>query len=380
VPLLNDTINNDTANNTINILHFGLFKTMGAGVKQQLKDELTVSRELPPNINWEIAFFSHDQPSEAFMKQPTYPISIFKKSRILKYLILRLYAYSWLLKNKRNYDTVLLRYPLGDPILPYFIKHLDNFFTIHHTNELGEIDPSVSLLSKIHLWIEKHVGRFVLSRAQGVVGLTGEILEQELLRIPKSTKAGYVSPNGIDLKHKNLPQKDIREGPIKLVCVCSKPYPWQGIDLIVEKLIKSDLQDIELHLIGDMSSKDFSGDRRIIYHGLLPQNEIPNILALSDLGLGSFALYRKDMLEACTLKVREYLCNGVPVYANHIDSGLPLEYPYFVNQEFDIQRAYDIAKKFRQVSRQEIRESAEKHIDKKIVTERLANWVVDQLT
>jgi glycosyltransferase involved in cell wall biosynthesis len=367
-------------NDSIKILHFGLFKTMGAGVKQQLIDEFSASKYLDGNINWEIAFFSHDQPSEPFMKQPKYPLSWFKRSRLLRYLILRLSAYRWLLQNKHQYDAILFRYPLGDPTLPYFIRHIDNFFTIHHTNELGEIDPSSSLISKVHLWIEKRVGRFVLSRAKGVVGLTGEILDQELKRIPTISKNSYVTPNGIDLKRKTISFPDTRGGTIKLVCVCSKAYPWQGIDLIVNGVVNSDIKDIELHLIGDISPNDFSGDSRIIYHGVLPPNEIPNILAHSDLGLGSFALYRKDMLEACTLKVREYLCYGLPVYAHHVDSGLPHDYCYFINQEFNVQKAYKMAKTFRKISRQDVRESAEEFIDKQHITQRLANWLADQHT
>lgn len=357
----------------LKILHFGLLKTINPGIKQQLICE----QKVPTTLNWHVTFFSHDRVNEDFMRQPAYPISIFKTSKLLKYLTLRISAYYWLVKHADEFDVIILRYPLGDPIIPLFILKINNYLTIHHTKELHEINQRASLVSKLHFVIESYVGRFILKKAKGVIGLTKEILEYELSRVEDNTKPGFVSANGVDTAlYTNI--NDYRTGSIKLAVLCSKAYPWHGVDLIKQELTNNNRSDVELHVIGNLDQSILGNDRRVIYHGRVKPEDLSNILCQCDIGIGSLALHRNEMKEACILKTRDYLAAGLPVYATYTDSGLPSDFPYFINQPFSIDKAVGLAIGFRKIDRATIADSATPYIDKQELVKRLSKWINEQ--
>ncbi len=311
------------------------------------------------------------------MRLPNIRIPLPRHHSLTKYLALRISAYRWLREHGGHYDAILVRHPLGDPLLPHFIKHLDNTFTIHHTNELGEINRTESLAKRIQYAIEKRAGKTVLASTRGIVGLTEEILRAELRRAGAPPPPGFVSPNGIELVQNGV-IPDQRGGKIKLVSVCSKPYPWHGIDRIVSALKNSSNQDIEIHLIGDVTAYDFGRDARLNYHGIIPHHDLTTKLGQFDMGLGSFALDRNGMTEACTLKTREYLAAGLPVLAHHRDAGLPEDFPYFINEAFSIERAVELARAFRSTPKTTIREISAPYIDKRALLQKQAEWILSQ--
>jgi hypothetical protein len=53
------------------------------------------------------------------------------------------------------------------------------------------------------------------------------------------------------------------------------------------------------------------------------------LLAHADVAIGTLALYRKDMGEASSLKVREYLARGIPTIVGYADTDFP-EAPPFI--------------------------------------------------
>ncbi|MFX8895379.1 glycosyltransferase family 1 protein, partial [Acinetobacter baumannii] len=80
--------------------------------------------------------------------------------------------------------------------------------------------------------------------------------------------------------------------------------------------------DFILHIVGDVSVEDellAKKDSRVILHGPLTNIEISQLMSKMWIGLASFGLFRKRMKEACTLKVREYLNYGLPIYSGHKD-------------------------------------------------------------
>lgn len=355
------------------ILHFGYARTLGPGVKRQILSEIQAANRLE-KTDWHSIYFSHDQAHHNFMRSPSLLKGNWIFPKLTAYINLRVSAYRWLLSNYHNYDAILLRYPLGDPFLAFYARKLNHLFTIHHTKELDEIKSHRGLVSIAHQTIENIVSKVVLRKVQGIVGLTKEILDYELNRIKFKTIPGFVSSNGINTT--TLSQlSDKRKDNIKLVCICSKPYAWQGLDLVVSELINSDIQNVELHFIGDITAEVFGNDPRIFYHGMLTQSELEDCLSIYDLGLGSFALYRKAMTEACTLKTRDYLASGIPVYANHVDSGLPEDFPFFINQPFNLKNAVELANSFRGTTKDSIREASLPYIDKQHLLEDLAEWI-----
>ena len=66
-------------------------------------------------------------------------------------------------------------------------------------------------------------------------------------------------------------------------------------------------------------------------HGYLGAAEYAPLLAASDVGVGTLALDRKGMQEACPLKVREYLAAGLPVLTAYQDTDFPDGAPFLLN-------------------------------------------------
>jgi hypothetical protein len=57
-------------------------------------------------------------------------------------------------------------------------------------------------------------------------------------------------------------------------------------------------------------------------YGESPQSVYGPVLRNATIGIGTLALHRKNMEEACPLKTREYLANGLPVLIAYKDSDL----------------------------------------------------------
>ena len=131
----------------------------------------------------------------------------------------------------------------------------------------------------------------------------------------------------------------------------------------------------KLHIIGNISASSDHRDDRIVFHGVRDEQYIEEIASECDVGLSSFALFRKNMSEACPLKVRQYLAMGIPVYSGHVDSGLPPDFPYYKNGGLNLNALLNFAKYSRCFSREEVRSASSKYIDKKLLMKKLISWV-----
>src|SRR5581483_6100961 len=65
-------------------------------------------------------------------------------------------------------------------------------------------------------------------------------------------------------------------------------------------------------------------------HGYLGEEAYRAILARADVGVGTLALHRLGMNEACPLKVRRYLAHGLPVILGHEDTDFIGADPWFL--------------------------------------------------
>ena len=149
------------------------------------------------------------------------------------------------------------------------------------------------------------------------------------------------------------------------------------MDYIYKELEASTRQDFELHVVGDFAAS--LSDSRVVYHGVLSHDALDRLYRKMDLGLGTFGLHRKNMKEACTLKSRDYLANGLAVVADHIDSALPEDFPFFRRHKFELDVVIDIALQNRAFSKREISSAAQEYIDKKRWLNALKLWLHDQV-
>lgn len=354
------------------ILHFNVYKHLLPGIKHQLIDERRAASELSTLIEWTTVAYSLDTPTQPFMKQASVISNKYIPKRLNEYLSLKTQAYDWLLENQHHFDVILLRYSAGDPFLFFNVNKINNFISIHHTLEHHESLLAGGIVGYLHSKLEQISAPYILNKSVGLVGVTDEIRQYEVDRI-QYIKPSYTCPNGITITH---PAKliDQRTDEVKIVFIASTFSSWHGLDIVLEQFRQSALP-VKLEVIGDVPNTLRVNDSRITYHGTLNKLEITDILNSVDIGLSCFALGRKGMKEACTLKVREYLENGIPVYANHVDSALPKNFPYYINRQFSLEYVVKLTSEFKKTSRSQVRNASEEFIDKKAQLKMLVEWI-----
>ncbi|WP_147392271.1 glycosyltransferase family protein [Algoriphagus lacus] len=83
--------------------------------------------------------------------------------------------------------------------------------------------------------------------------------------------------------------------------------PWQGFDILEQ--LAQDLPEFDFHVVG-LLKPSYSN---VYYHGFLSAEKYLPIMMKCHVCIGTLALFRKNMEEACPLKIREYIANGFPI-------------------------------------------------------------------
>ena len=156
----------------------------------------------------------------------------------------------------------------------------------------------------------------LLRRARALVFVTSELSR-------KPSFAGFrgvhrVITNGIELAA--YPSLPAIEGPApRLAFVGTAGQPWHGLDKLVELAYRR--PEWRFDIIG-MDSDAWATQAppaNVAWHGALDRAGVIDVLATADVGVGTLALHRKSMNEACPLKVREYLAVGLPILYGYSD-------------------------------------------------------------
>jgi len=220
--------------------------------------------------------------------------------------------------NNFNPDIVYFRYDTWSRTLSIILNKY-RVVTELNTYDLGEFwllfKQDRTIKSFLRYLSYKFLRSKVLSRVYGIVAVTKEISEHSSNL--KFNKPSIYIPNGINLEKyttiKTVKDIDTRVG---LFFIGTPNQPWHGVD-IIEKISKM-LPQYDFHIVGiEGESKN-----NLFWHGYLQKNEYLEILKKSHICIGTLALYRNDMQEACPLKVREYLAYGYPVILGYKDTAL----------------------------------------------------------
>jgi hypothetical protein len=370
-------------NKKIKVLHTASMPTHIIGIFQQMQWEANAAKKL--EIPWEtkiyvpknivdtnfscISSYSHVKIEKSY--------SFLKK--IYVWIKLQKEFYRWLTNEieQEQYDILLLRYSMNDPLLCSFLRCVRiPTVLVHHTLETFELAINPRPISTLRSWAEKMMGKRSLQEASGIIGVTQEILDYEIMRRKGNEIPTTVYPNGI--YYEKNPAEDCRTESPELLMVASYFAAWHGLDLLLDS-IESCSKSFTLHLVGELSNVHkarVSSESRICVHNSLNHNQIKKLAASCWVGLSSFALYRQCMKQACTLKVREYLMLGLPVYANY-EENFPDSFPYFRKGEADIKKILLFANEMRHVSRKRITENAEPYISKTALLTELYHWLLE---
>lgn len=162
-----------------------------------------------------------------------------------------------------------------------------------------------------------------LNKVNGIIGVTKEIAEHK--EYAKYNKPATYIPNAIDLKifstFKSI-KTNLQDRRGGLFFIGSPGGEWHGIEHIIN--LAENLPEYDFHIVG------IEGDNssNLFWHGYMNIEQYKEVLKSCDVCIGSLALYKNDMKEACPLKVREYLAYGYPMILGYddtafIDKSLP---------------------------------------------------------
>lgn len=366
------------------VLHSACLLRPSVGILRQMEEEEIAAKNL--NIDWMVKFFvpKGQELKSSVILEANYTNSKYLNSflyKLFSWFMMRIEYYLWLLKQKDT-DVILIRYSVHDVFqLLFLLCSKKPIFLVHHTLEESELEMNKSLIGKIRFFAEKFIGKLCIRASSGIIGVTNEIIEYEKSRVNGLKKKSYLFPNGININNLiNYSRYSVSKEK-KILFIASEFSEWHGLDLLFGDM-KTNTQQFELHLIGQLLPKDYAyalSDSRVILHGIKDKNFIEQISSECHIALGSFALERKNMKEACTLKVREYLSFGLPVYSGHVDV-FPREFKFYKVGLPSIAEILNYAEQCENTTKLEVANESAKYIDKAYLVGNLYNYLEKYLT
>lgn len=225
-------------------------------------------------------------------------------------------------------DVVYVRWGPNYPSLRMLMKRLPTLVEIN-TDDVAEFRVLLPRIKYLYHRLTRH---HVLTSAAGFVCMTQELAE----RFRKYRKPMIVVTNSINLsEYPQIPPTG-NTNP-RLVLMANMPkdmqrIDWHGIDKIL--WLARHFPKWQFDLIGveakQINLRNCRQPPNVTTHGVLGRMDYERILLQADVGLGTLALHRKNMDEACPLKVREYLAYGIPTIIAYRDTDFPDPVPFLL--------------------------------------------------
>jgi hypothetical protein len=360
------------------ILHLSVVRELSAGQRKQLNYEFNTANHLK-GTHWEVRAYHTGSIVEPFERKiPTLFSPI-----LLRYL----YAWFYLLKVSRNYDFVLCRHMVFDPFTILFGWFVPNRISIHHAKEIEELilirsnwkGKLASIVEQFTGWVNSH-------QVYAIMGVTREITTHQV-KIKPAVKKSFTYPNGIIVESvPSIPdERDTKH--VTAAFICGHFSEWHGLELLISACMRPLKYSnfIKIYLLGKLTKQQMyaieeSNRVNNVFKvlGFLKSEDYQSLLASCDIGISSFALEKKKLKEGATLKVREYLAQGLGVFAGHADTALNSEFKYYKISEPDPDQIYEFGYSLKRTSRAEVIAAAQPFIDKKEIMRKTVVWLSDQ--
>lgn len=245
------------------------------------------------------------------------------KEKQIRQLIDRIY--------QSGVDVVYVRRELWHPSYRRLMRTVPTVAEIN-TLERAEFKQTMPLLRRLYA---QATSFFWNSCPAGYVSVTHELAASA----PKRKPCAVIS-NGI--AEPAAPGNSTRDKP-HLFFSGTGSYSWHGIDKFVEMARMFPQWDFSFAgELPEVHQQNLPPNFRS--HGKLPAAEADQLLTLANIGVGTLALHRKDMVEACPLKLRSYLAYGLPSIIGYKDTDFSNGYPFICqldNTERNISDAKD---------------------------------------
>lgn len=210
-------------------------------------------------------------------------------------------------------DLIYLRYGLYSFPLHQIFKIAPVVVEIN-TNDVEEYITRGRFL----YWLNRLTRGITLGLASGVVSPTHELID-----ILPSGYQGLVEviSNGMDLEN-SIPFPAPGNLQPEITMVASPGMNWHGVDKLIR--LAGICPDLHVNIVGyggsDVGNITISSN--VILHGFLNHKDLLEVYKKTDVACGTLGLHRKNMEEACTLKVREALSYGLPLILGYRDTDL----------------------------------------------------------
>jgi LmbE family N-acetylglucosaminyl deacetylase len=221
-----------------------------------------------------------------------------------------------------NPDLVYLRYDFYLPTPRTLLRRFANAVEIN-TDDQAEWGIR-SLRAAMYLRPNR---RAIFGHADGFVCVTHQLASSAA--IASHQKPTVVISNGYDVAATRSLPPTTNARP-KVVFIGHPGLSWHGLDKIA--WLAGELPEMDFALIGPTELRLNGVPPNVVCHGFMDRQAYEPILASSDVALGTLALHRKGMTEACPLKVREYLLYGLPTIVAYDDTDFLGERPWFLLQ------------------------------------------------
>lgn len=290
--------------------------------------------------------------------------------------------FKWLRQKVRCFDVLLLRYKPYDYQQLKFIRTCPiPVITMHHSLEIHELHGLGNLRSHVLAELERFIGSRALKYVHAIAGVTWQIANYQRERSGDKMKPVIHYSNGAWYDdHLVLSNRVLTDRP-EFLFISSKYPVWMGLDLLIEAA-KNSKQHFLVHIVGsltDAQKRDLEDDERFKVHGILSSDQIETLMKRCAVGLSTFGAHRKKFTEGNTLKVREYLRGGVPVYAGHKEN-FPKSFPYFTYGKPDFDEILAYAKSVSHADRNMVSELSKPMIDKRVVLQNVYDSIVLTMT
>jgi hypothetical protein len=260
-------------------------------------------------------------------KQEAYAAAVKAIGARLKYFPIQGRIGRWLrwrgLKNylrSANFEVIYHRYDLATPGIASAMEP-GRWVVEMNTNDLTEYGMHPGFRS---FYNRISRGR-LFSRAAGSVFPTRELAADPDFSAFNSVRE--VIPNGGDFTSISQAPAPSATAPIELLFMGSDGHAWHGVNKL--PALAAAQQDWIINVLG-VSNRVFPNGAppNIKLRGWLARKEYEPLLASCTIGIGSLAMHRIPLMEACPLKVREYLAFGLPVLIGYTDTDIPPRAPY----------------------------------------------------